>query len=63
MDQKNKPNFDELNDRLIAEASDSPSIQIKTNLDSKNVTDANPYLPHEKHLSDEEKAKFDKFFK
>lgn len=40
---KNMPNFDQLNDRIIAESSSSPMLVIKTNLDPKDVTENNPY--------------------
>ncbi|PEF38323.1 hypothetical protein CON84_12135 [Bacillus sp. AFS094228] len=40
---KNVPDFKELNDRIIREASQSPRLVIKTNLDAKNVNDENPY--------------------
>ncbi|MBR8645534.1 hypothetical protein KEH51_19775 [[Brevibacterium] frigoritolerans] len=32
-----------MNDRIIREASQSPRLVIKTNLDAKNVNDENPY--------------------
>lgn len=40
---KNMPDFDQLNDRIIAESSSSPTLVIKTNLDPKDVTENNPY--------------------
>ncbi|MES1039891.1 MULTISPECIES: hypothetical protein [Peribacillus] len=40
---RNVPDFKELNDRIIREASQSPRLVIKTNLDAKNVKDENPY--------------------
>jgi hypothetical protein len=40
---KNMPDFDQLNDRIIAESSSSPMLVIKTNLDPKDVTQSNPY--------------------
>jgi hypothetical protein len=40
---KNMPDFDQLNDRIIAESSSSPMLVIKTNLDPKDVTENNPY--------------------
>ncbi|WP_434218697.1 hypothetical protein [Peribacillus simplex] len=40
---KNAPDFQELNDRIIREPSQSPRLVIKTNLDAKNVNDENPY--------------------
>ncbi|MFU2015810.1 hypothetical protein ACM6Q7_12160 [Peribacillus butanolivorans] len=40
---KELPDFKDLNDRIIAQPSQSPRLVIKTNLDTKNVTDKNPY--------------------
>jgi hypothetical protein len=40
---KNMPDFDQLNDRIIADSSPSPMLVIKTNLDPKDVTENNPY--------------------
>ncbi|RFU68222.1 hypothetical protein [Bacillus sp. V59.32b] len=40
---KDMPDFKELNDRIIAESSDSPRLVIKTNLDEDNVKNENPY--------------------
>ncbi|OIK11068.1 hypothetical protein BIV60_19160 [Bacillus sp. MUM 116] len=40
---KKLPDFDRLNDRMIAETPSQPFLVIKTNLDSKNITDENPY--------------------
>ncbi|MFE0505448.1 hypothetical protein ACWF7H_18655 [Peribacillus butanolivorans] len=40
---KELPDFKDLNDRIIAQSSQSPRLVIKTNLDTKNVTDKNPY--------------------
>ncbi|MCT8137330.1 hypothetical protein H1D32_05965 [Anaerobacillus sp. CMMVII] len=37
------PNFDKLNDRIIAEPADTPFLVMKTNLDPKDVTEDNPY--------------------
>jgi hypothetical protein len=58
--RNNMPNFDELNDRIIAEASDSPRISIKTNLDPKNTTEENPY--NGENMSKEEQKKHQQFF-
>ncbi len=52
------PDFNELDDRLIAEASASPSLVIKTNLDKEDVTEDNPYAQKNSHT-----AKFENFFK
>ncbi|WP_042342388.1 hypothetical protein [Bacillus timonensis] len=49
---QNVPDFKELNDRIIAEASDEPILVIKTNLDPKNVTEDNPY--YKKSTTNEE---------
>ncbi|WP_226035296.1 hypothetical protein [Aquibacillus saliphilus] len=45
MDKKenNMPDFDSLDDRVIANHSDSPRIVAKTNLDVKNNKVENPY--------------------
>lgn len=40
---KKMPDFDELNDRVIAESSSSPMLVIKTNLDPENPSQENPY--------------------
>ncbi|KKI88746.1 hypothetical protein WQ54_30005 [Bacillus sp. SA1-12] len=55
--KNNLPDFKELNDRVIAEPSPSPSIAIKTNLDSDDITKENPYSTS--HASSE----FKNFFK
>lgn len=45
---KKLPDFDELNDRVIADQSISgPTLVIKTNLDPKDSTVDNPYYQHE----------------
>ncbi len=42
--KRNKlPDFKQLEDRVIANASTSPSLVIKTNLDQKDPTVENPY--------------------
>ncbi|MGG3466714.1 hypothetical protein ABES02_04070 [Neobacillus pocheonensis] len=40
---KKMPDFDQLNDRVIAESTSEPMIVIKTNLDPKDSTENNPY--------------------
>lgn len=40
---KNMPDFEQLNDRIIAESSPSPMLVIKTNLDPKDTSENNPY--------------------
>lgn len=59
MKESNKPkaDFDRLNDRVIREAPKGPLFAMKTNLDSDNVYDENPYTPKGKH--DE---KFEEYF-
>lgn len=42
--QPSLPDFKQLNDRLIAEASPEPKLVIKTNLDPDNVAEENPYI-------------------
>jgi hypothetical protein len=37
------PDFDELNDRIIAEQPSGPHLIIKTSLDPEDSTDNNPY--------------------
>ncbi|MEH7335545.1 hypothetical protein V7161_23260 [Neobacillus drentensis] len=39
--------FDQLNDRIIAESSSEPMLVIKTNLDPKDPTENNPYYHNE----------------
>jgi hypothetical protein len=53
------PDFRELDDRLIAEPSQGPFFEIKTNLD-KPVTEDNPYISSE--TSNEEIEKIKQFF-
>jgi hypothetical protein len=62
MDKKNRnsmPDFDSLNDRLIAEHTTQPMLVIKTNLDPKDSTVDNPYYTN-KELAD--KGKFRDYF-
>ncbi|MCL6570334.1 MAG: hypothetical protein K6T88_01450 [Bacillus sp. (in: Bacteria)] len=40
---KRLPNFDQQNDRIIAESSPTPMLVIKTNLDPKDAAENNPY--------------------
>lgn len=58
--QQQDPNFDSLNDRLIASRPSSPSLVIKTNLDQQNTEGLNPYY-QEGNQKDPEK--FQNFFK
>jgi UDP-galactopyranose mutase len=39
------PDFDHLNDRVIAQKTSTPTLVIKTNLDPKYSTENNPYYP------------------
>lgn len=38
------PDFKQLDDRVIAEPTDAPTLVIKTNLDSNDVSEGNPYF-------------------
>jgi hypothetical protein len=53
---KNMPDFDQLNDRIIAESPSSPMLVIKTNLDPKDVTENNPYY-HDTNVKNAKKIK------
>jgi hypothetical protein len=54
------PDFDKLSDRMIVEPSDSPFLVVKTNLDSKDVTEDNPYYNKDnKEASDTFKQYFE----
>jgi hypothetical protein len=53
---KKLPDFDQLNDRVIADSPSTPSLVIKTNLDSKDATENNPYF-HDKKTKDSEEFK------
>ncbi|MBU8878296.1 hypothetical protein BGM26_04755 [Bacillus sp. FJAT-29790] len=47
---KDLPDFEELNDRLIAERRTSgPTLEIKTNLDPKDSTVDNPYFQNDRN--------------
>lgn len=41
---KKMPDFDSLNDRMIAESPTGPMLVIKTNLDAKDSSENNPYF-------------------
>ncbi|MBM7693826.1 hypothetical protein JOC77_003270 [Peribacillus deserti] len=57
---KDLPDFNELNDRIIAERRTSgPTLVIKTNLDPDNSTEDNPYCQN-KELTDTKE--FRKYF-
>ncbi|MDZ5471620.1 hypothetical protein SM124_07645 [Bacillus sp. 31A1R] len=47
------PDFDILNDRMIAKPTSQPFLVIKTNLDPKDSTVDNPYY-HGKETNDQE---------
>jgi hypothetical protein len=57
--KKPLPDFQQLNDRIIAEPSDEPKVVIKTNLDPKQVTEENPYAQENTRVS----KTFETFFK
>ncbi|PWW31804.1 hypothetical protein DFO73_10158 [Cytobacillus oceanisediminis] len=40
---KQMPDFEELDDRMIAKHTNEPMLVIKTNLDPKDSTENNPY--------------------
>jgi hypothetical protein len=44
---KDLPDFDQLNDRIIVESPSSPMLVIKTNLDPKDAEENNPYYQEE----------------
>jgi hypothetical protein len=50
---KNIPDFNKLNDRIIAERPSEPMLVIKTNLDPKDATVDNPYYQN-KELTDKD---------
>jgi hypothetical protein len=57
--KKTLPDFQQLNDRIIAEPSDEPKVVIKTNLDPKQVTEENPYAQGNTRVN----KTFEAFFK
>ncbi|WP_409301035.1 hypothetical protein [Peribacillus sp. SCS-155] len=56
---KNLPDFDKLNDRIIRDANQGPMLYIQTNLDKDNVKDDNPYIAENKQVDGELKEFFD----
>lgn len=54
------PDFKELNDRVIADYNEGPTLVIKTNLDPKDATEDNPYY---KNKAQTDKEAFLDFFK
>jgi hypothetical protein len=60
-DQKLKnPDFESLDDRVIASMPSDPSLVIKTNLDPQNVEEDNPYYQKNNQKDPE---KFKDYFK
>jgi hypothetical protein len=57
--QNQMPDFDSLNDRIIAKQPSEPMLVIKTNLDPKDSTVDNPYFTNE---SQADTKKFREFF-
>ncbi|MFV8828849.1 hypothetical protein [Alkalihalobacterium sp. APHAB7] len=41
---QNMPDFNKMSDRMIVEPTDSPTFVMKTNLDTKDATEDNPYF-------------------
>jgi len=55
-----EPDFKQLNDRLIADAPNSPFLAIRTNLDTDDALSENPYA---KEVEDEtKKEELQEFF-
>ncbi|WP_394583993.1 hypothetical protein [Cytobacillus firmus] len=48
------PDFEELDDRMIAGHTSGPTLVIKTNLDPKNSTEDNPYYKNKTETDTEE---------
>ncbi|PLR87529.1 hypothetical protein [Bacillus sp. V33-4] len=48
------PDFKELDDRVIGEPTDGPTLVIRTNLDTKDVTEENPYFENKKGQDEQE---------
>jgi hypothetical protein len=48
------PDFDQLNDRVIAQHTEAPMLVIKTNLDPKDSTENNPYYKNKEQTDTEE---------
>ncbi|EDL65792.1 hypothetical protein [Bacillus sp. SG-1] len=63
MEKNNKPttpDFDSLDDRVIASAPSNPSLVIKTNLDPDSVEEENPYFQKDQQR---DPKKFKDYFK
>jgi hypothetical protein len=56
---KNLPDFKQLEDRMINEATSEPMLVIKTNLDPKNSIENNPYY---QNSSQTDTKKFRNYF-
>lgn len=48
------PDFDQLNDRVIAQHTEEPMLVIKTNLDPKDSTENNPYYKNKEQTDTKE---------
>jgi hypothetical protein len=60
-DKKTKtPDFDSLDDRMIASMPSEPTLVIKTNLDPETIEEENPYLQKDNQQASE---KFKDYFK
>lgn len=57
--KKSMPDFDSLDDRIIADPPSEPMLVIKTNLDPKDSTENNPYFTNK---SDKDTKAFREFF-
>ncbi|CAM3631931.1 hypothetical protein [Cytobacillus oceanisediminis] len=51
---KKMPDFEELDDRMIAKHTNEPMLVIKTNLDPKDSTEDNPYYKNKEETDTEE---------
>jgi hypothetical protein len=58
---KEMPDFDSLSDRVIAEPTPEATFAIKTNLDSTNSEEENPY--YSKDSTAKDKRKLDQYFR
>lgn len=45
------PDFDQLNDRMIAEPTEQPMLVIRTNLDPIDSTEDNPYYKNKQETN------------
>jgi hypothetical protein len=51
---KQMPDFEELDDRMIAKHTNEPMLVIKTNLDPKDSTENNPYYKNKEETDTNE---------